>query len=250
MGDVERLLAADGLEGLGSGTDHRVLADEHEPALPNGFDERKERRDADTFRRVFQRLDPDEFMKCMSGWVSQFGEETNEQIIGINGQTLRAAPSYGGCQALHLVRAWASANNLVLGRIPCEAKSNEITAIPKLLRLIEIHGAIVTIDAMGCQTEIAKTIREEEADYVLPVKGNQPSLEKAIAEAFEKELECETEGKPTAMRHCRTIENQSGREEERHYYMMPAPKDLKQAKRWTDLKTIGMVVPSSRAQWS
>jgi predicted transposase YbfD/YdcC len=203
--------------------------------LPNGIPS------ADTFRRVFQRLDPDEFMKCMSGWVSQFREETNEPIVQIDGQTLRGS-GYGGCQALHLVRAWASANNLVLGQIACEEKSNEITAIPKLLKLIEIHGAIVTIDAMGCQTEIAKTIRDEGADYVLPVKGNQPTLETAIQNAFEMEMEREAAGQQPRFRHHRTFEIHSGREEERHYYIMPVPKGLPQAGRWQDLQTIGLVI--------
>jgi predicted transposase YbfD/YdcC len=203
--------------------------------LPNGIP------CADTFRRVFSRLDPDEFMKRMQDWVSQFREVTNEPLVDIDGQTLRGS-GFDGCRALHLVRAWASENNLVLGQVACEEKSNEITAIPKLLKLIEIHGAIVTIDAMGCQTEIAKSIRERGADYVLPVKGNQPTLEAAIEAAFVKEMERECDGKRTAFRHLRTFEIQSGREEERHYYIMPVPKGMPQADRWKDLKTIGMVI--------
>jgi predicted transposase YbfD/YdcC len=203
--------------------------------LPNGIPS------ADTFRRVFQRINPDEFMKCMNGWVSQFREVTNQPIVDIDGQTLRGS-AFGGCKALHLVRAWASDNNLVLGQIACDEKSNEITAIPKLLRLIEIHGAIVTIDAMGCQTEIAEMIRERKADYVLPVKGNQPKLESAISDAFQKELERESDGERPAFRQMRTFEIQSGREEQRCYYIMPVPKDLATADRWKDLKSIGMVI--------
>jgi predicted transposase YbfD/YdcC len=203
--------------------------------LPNGIPS------ADTFCRVFQRLDPDEFMKCMSHWVSRLREETGEEIIGIDGQTLRGS-AFGGCRPLHLVRAWASENRLVLGQVVCDQKSNEITAIPDLLKLIEIQGAIVTIDAMGAQTEIAKTIRERKADYVLPVKGNQPKLEAALQAAFELEMERQEPGKRTPLRHHRTFEIHAGREEERLYYIMPVPKDMPGAERWKDLKSIGMVI--------
>jgi predicted transposase YbfD/YdcC len=203
--------------------------------LPNGIPS------ADTFSRVFQRLDPDEFMNCMSNWVSRLREETGEPIVGIDGQTLRGS-AFGGCRALHLVRAWASANRLVLGQVACDEKSNEITAIPNLLKLIEIHGAIVTIDAMGCQTEIAKTIRERDAHYVLPVKGNQPKLEAAIQAVFELEMERQESGQRTPLRHHRTFEINSGREEERSYYIMSVPKDMAGAERWKDLKSIGMVI--------
>lgn len=203
--------------------------------LPNGIPS------ADTFQRVFQRLNPDEFMKCMQGWVSQFRDVCSEPLVDIDGQTLRGS-GFAGCKPLHLVRAWASENNLVLGQVACDEKSNEITAIPKLLQLIEIHGAIVTIDAMGCQTEIVESIRERGADYVLPVKGNQPKLEVAIDAAFEKALDDALNGDRPRFRHLRTCETQSGREEERDYYIMSVPKDLPRAERWKGLKTIGMVI--------
>ena len=203
--------------------------------LPNGIPS------ADTFCRVFQRLDPDEFMKCMSHWVSRLREESGEKIVDIDGQTLRGS-AFGGCRPLHLVRAWASENRLVLGQIVCEEKSNEITAIPNLLKLIEIKGAIVTIDAMGTQTEIAKTIRERKADYVLPVKGNQPKLEAAVQAAFDLEMERQEPGQRTPLRYHRTFEIHAGREEERLYYIMPVPKDMPGAERWKDLKSIGMVI--------
>jgi predicted transposase YbfD/YdcC len=203
--------------------------------LPNGIPS------ADTFCRVFQRLDPDEFMKCMSHWVSRLREETGEEIVGIDGQTLRGS-GFGGCRALHMVRAWASENRLVLGQVVCDKKSNEITAIPDLLKLIQIQGAIVTIDAMGTQAEIAKTIRERKADYVLPVKGNQPKLAAAVGAAFDLELDRQEPGQRTPLRYHRTFESHAGREEERMYYVMPVPKDMPGAGRWKDLKSIGMVI--------
>lgn len=205
--------------------------------LPNGIPS------ADTFARVFQRLDPSEFMNCMSSWVDALRERVGEEIVSIDGKTVRGSGNaQGDCKPLHMVRAWASENHLVLGEQACEEKSNEITAIPKLLELIELSGAIVTIDAMGCQTEIVNKIREKEADYLLSVKDNQPTLKQHIAEAFEGEIERAAGGQPSRFRRHVTRENKRGREEERSYYVLPAPKTLRLSKRWTDVKSIGMVI--------
>jgi predicted transposase YbfD/YdcC len=139
--------------------------------LPNGIPSH------DTFRRLFERLDPDEFQRCFLGWIEALHEATERQVIAIDGKTLRRSFDRAkGKSALHLVHAWASANHLLLGQVAVDEKSNEITAIPKLLKMLEIAGAIVTIDAMGCQKEIARTIRGRQADYLLALKGNHEHL--------------------------------------------------------------------------
>ncbi len=205
--------------------------------LPNGIPS------ADTFARVFQRLDPSEFMNCMSSWVDALRQRVVEEIVSIDGKTMcGSGNALGGTKPLHMVRAWASQHHLVLGQQACEEKSNEITAIPKLLELIELSGAIVTIDAMGCQTKIVEKIRAKKADYVLSVKDNQPTLKKQVAEAFEGEMERAANGKQPRLRQHVTREDKHGREEERSYYVLPAPKDLRQSKRWMDVKSIGMAI--------
>jgi predicted transposase YbfD/YdcC len=139
--------------------------------LPNGIPGH------DTFRRLFERLDPDEFQKGFLGWIEALHEATGRQVVAIDGKTLRRSFDRAkGKSALHMVHAWATANHLLLGQVAVDEKSNEITAIPKLLKMLEISGAIVTIDAMGCQKEIARTIRGRKADYVLALKANHENL--------------------------------------------------------------------------
>jgi predicted transposase YbfD/YdcC len=135
--------------------------------LPNGIPSH------DTFRRLFERLDPDQFQKGFLRWIEALHEATERQVIAIDGKTLRRSfDRVKGKSALHLVHAWATANHLLLGQVAVDEKSNEITAIPKLLKMLAISGAIVTIDAMGCQKGIARTIRGRKADYVLALKAN------------------------------------------------------------------------------
>jgi predicted transposase YbfD/YdcC len=206
--------------------------------LPNGIPS------ADTFARVFQRLNPDEFLKCMDSWINTFRCPSGESLVAIDGKTMRGSGDgdFKGCPPIHMVRAWASENQLVLGQVACEAKSNEITAIPQLLKLINIQGAIVTIDAMGCQTEIAAEIRNGKADYVLAAKDNQPKLNQEIGDSFEAELQREAEGVKPTFRHYQTEEVGHGRNETRDYYIMPVPKGFTQAGRWQDLTSLGMVI--------
>jgi len=199
---------------------------------------------ADTFARVFQRLDPDEFLRCLSSWIESLRTRVSGEIVAIDGQTLRGSGDLksGGRGPLHLVRAWATENRLVLGQQACEEKSNEITAIPKLLKLLDLSEAIVTIDAMGCQTEIASQIREQQADYVLAVKDNQPKLHQSIRRAFETEQARAVSGHSPRYRLHVTRKTEHGREEERTYYQLAAPQSLKVSGRWRDLRTIGMVI--------
>jgi predicted transposase YbfD/YdcC len=150
--------------------------------LPNGIPSH------DTIRRLFERLDPEEFQKGFLGWIEALHEATERQVIAIDGKTLRRSFDRAkGKSALHLVHAWATANHLLLGQVAVDEKSNEITAIPKLLKMLEIAGAIVTIDAMGCQKEIARTIRGREADYVLALKGNHERLFEQVVAYFDGE---------------------------------------------------------------
>src|SRR5947209_13794695 len=139
--------------------------------LPNGIPSH------DTFRRLFERLDPDEFQKGFLRWIEALHEATEHQVIAIDGKTLRRSFDRAkGKSALHMVHAWATANHLLLGQVAVDEKSNEITAIPVLLKMLEASGAIVTIDAMGCQKEVARTIRGRKADYILALKANHGRL--------------------------------------------------------------------------
>lgn len=131
----------------------------------------------DTFGRLFARLDPSAFGACFLAWTQTLQERTQGQIVALDGKALRHSfDTAAGQAALHLVSAWAADNRLVLGQVAVDDKSNEITAIPALLAMLDISGCVVTTDAMGCQKAIAAQVREQEGDYVLALKGNQTSL--------------------------------------------------------------------------
>ncbi len=148
-------------------------------ALPGGIPSH------DTFGRVFALLDPDEFRRCFLSWTQAVVGPPGEQVVAIDGKTLRRSHDRrDGQGALHLVSAWATANGLVIGQVATDAKSNEITAIPVLLKLLALEGATVTIDAMGCQTAIAEQIVEQRADYVLALKGNHEKLYDRVKRTF------------------------------------------------------------------
>ena len=148
-------------------------------ALPGGIPSH------DTFGRVFALVDPDEFRRCFLSWAREVVGPPGEQVVAIDGKTLRRSHDRGvGKDALHLVSAWATANGLVIGQVATDAKSNEITAIPVLLKLLALEGATVTIDAMGCQTAIAAQIVEQRADYVLALKDNHEKLHDRVKRAF------------------------------------------------------------------
>lgn len=148
-------------------------------ALPGGIPSH------DTFGRVFARLDPEEFRRCFLTWVRAVVGASEPQVVAIDGKTLRRSHDRSsGKEALHLVSAWAATSELVLGQVATDAKSNEITAIPVLLRLLDLEGAVVTTDAMGCQTAIATQIVEQHADYVLALKDNHEKLHDRVTRAF------------------------------------------------------------------
>jgi predicted transposase YbfD/YdcC len=144
----------------------------------------------DRFNAVFAALRPAEFEKCLLSWITSLHAVTGGQVIAIDGKTLRRSYDKASSKsAIHMVSAWATMNHISLGQVVTDEKSNEITAIPKLLQLIEINGALITIDAMGCQTEIAATIVDLKANYCLAVKRNQPTLHDGIGAHFSKYLD-------------------------------------------------------------
>ena len=152
--------------------------------LPNGIPSH------DTISRVFRRLKPEAFQDCFLSWVQTLHQELGWKHVAIDGKTVRRSfDRVTAKNALHLVSAWSVENHLTLGQQAVDGKSNEITAIPELLRLLELEGAIVTIDAMGCQTEIAAKIIDADADYCLAAKGNQPTLHKGLIAFFDDHLE-------------------------------------------------------------
>jgi predicted transposase YbfD/YdcC len=195
----------------------------------------------DRFNAIFAVIKPAEFEKCLLSWITALHEVTHGQVIAIDGKTLRRSfDTANGKAAIHMVSAWATANHISLGQVVVDAKSNEITAIPKLLEMLELSGAMVTIDAMGCQTEIARQIVAAGADYCLAVKDNQPTLHQGIMDHFAKHVEDDFAG--IRMRHHTTDEKGHGREETRHYMICPVPEDLPDRSRWAGLKAIGVAI--------
>ena len=195
----------------------------------------------DTFRRLFARLKPAAFQACFRNWMQALAAQLGVRQIAIDGKTLRGSRDRGLSKTgLHLVSAWATANHLTLGQVAVEDKSNEITAIPKLLELLDLAGAIVTIDAMGCQKEIARQIREGGGHYVLAVKGNQDRLLEDVQACFAAELE-EPVGEGRWSCHEAT-ERGHGRIETRQTFTIAEPIGIRDEALWQDLRTITMVV--------
>lgn len=195
----------------------------------------------DRFNAIFAALKPAEFEKCLLSWITALHEITGGQVIAIDGKTLRRSFDAASSKAaIHMVSAWATANHVSLGQVVTDAKSNEITAIPKLLELLEIKGCLVTIDAMGCQREIARQIVDGEADYVLAVKDNQPKLYEAIHNFFAQHLEDDCQS--IACRRAESHEKGHGRLDDRYYYLAKLPDDFPLQEKWPGLKAIGIAV--------
>jgi predicted transposase YbfD/YdcC len=195
----------------------------------------------DTLGRVFAHLDPAAFRQGFLNWVGALVEATDGRLVAIDGKTLRRSfDTAGGKGALHLVSAWASENHLILGQQAVDSKSNEITAIPELLRLLDLSGAIVTIDAMGCQKAIAEQIHEAKGNYVLALKENQGTLYEDVQKLFIDGLGNDF----AAVEHqsCQTTEKAHGRAETRQYHVVRIPEELAQRHPgWAGLRTVGMV---------
>lgn len=209
--------------------------------LPNGIPSH------DTFARVFARINPKEFERCFHNWISSITATMQAQVIPIDGKTLRGSYDREAKQnALTLVSAWASEHRLVLGQLKVNSKSNEITAIPQLLSMLHISGSIISIDAMGCQKEIAGLIRQKGADYVLALKGNQGSLYAQVEQFFEQADKTGFSGIEHS--HHYTSESGHGRIEIRHYYSVPlsASMGVSGQHKWAGLLSIGMVICERR----
>lgn len=203
--------------------------------LPNGIPSH------DTFRRVFCLLDPHAFQECFQSWIDGLSAGLGLKRIAIDGKALRgSADRAGGKAALHLVSAWATEQHLVLGQVAVDSKSNEITAIPKLLEMLDVSGAIVSIDAMGCQKEIAAKIRDGDADYVLSVKDNQPRLLEDIQLSFAQGFETEFAGLEHS--YHQEIHKGHGRVERHSVYTILHPETIRDLELWRDLKAITLVV--------
>jgi predicted transposase YbfD/YdcC len=199
----------------------------------------------DRFNAILAAIKPAEFEKCFLSWITTLQEITDGQVIAIDGKTLRRSfDTASGKTAIHMVSAWATVNQISLGQVVVDAKSNEITAIPKLLQMLEISGCLVTIDAMGCQTEIAKQIIAGGADYVLTPKGNQPTLQQGITKFFDDHLE--DDFARTKVHRYETEEKGHGREETRYYSICPVPDDLPDRSRWAGLKAIGIAISETQ----
>jgi predicted transposase YbfD/YdcC len=213
--------------------------------LPNGVPRK------DVFRRVLMVLKPAAFQACFAGWLGSLRAEAvaetgvGQPVLAVDGKTARRSHDRTkGLGALHSVSVWAGEYGLSLGQVACAEKSNEIRAIPELLRLVDIKGAIVTIDAMGTQRAIAAQVVEGEADYVLALKGNHEALHEAVIGYIDDQLD----GDPAGAEELVTTENGHGREEVRTYLQLPAPGGLPGFMRWEGLKSIGLVTSHCRRE--
>ena len=194
----------------------------------------------DTFRRVMGLMNRKHFAACLFRWTQALHEATGGKVIAIDGKTARRSfRKKSKLGALHLVTAWATENGLTLGQVACEEKSNEITAIPELLKQLNLKGCTVTIDAMGCQTDIAEQIREQKGHYVLALKGNQSGLEEDMRALYEEQMNRDFAG----LKHQahETKETGHGRQEERFCEVLEIPADHPQHARWKDLQTLAIL---------
>ena len=203
-------------------------------ALPHGIPS------SDTFRRVLSRLDPAQLTQCFINWTDGLRESADGEHVAIDGKTLRRSFDRAADKgAIHMVSAWASANGLVLGQLKIDDKSNEITAIPYLLGLLELDGATVTIDAMGCQKEIARTIAEQGADYVLALKDNHATLHGEVELLFDAltttgltDVSCDYD---------QSVDADHGRIETRRYWLTGDIECLGVRGSWANIAGVGMV---------
>jgi predicted transposase YbfD/YdcC len=206
--------------------------------LPNGIPSR------DCIRRLLLALKPQTFQGCFQNWIAKAittDDTKPDRLVAIDGKTCRGSHDAGkGLGALHIVSAWASEEGIALGQVATEEKSNEITAIPELLKQIDLADTIITIDAMGCQKDICKQIVDGEGDFVIAVKDNQPNLKNAIASFFSQQIERDFED--LRYRQHETTDDGHGRIDERAYYLTKVPRDFACAKEWPWVKAIGYAI--------
>jgi predicted transposase YbfD/YdcC len=228
---------------IGGGDDYVAMADFGKAKeewlrqyleLPNGIPSH------DTFWRLFRALDPEQFQACFVAWMGAVSQLSQGEIVAIDGKQLRHSYDRSdGKAAIHMVSAWASANHLVLGQVKVDAKSNEITAIPELLRRLDISGCLVTIDAMGCQTEIATRIWAGEGDHLLAPKGNQSNLHDDVVLLFDDREESGFTA--YTYDYAKSVDKGHGRIEVRHGWTISDPDCIRflcGANRFRDLHTV------------
>jgi len=195
----------------------------------------------DRLNMIFRQLEPAEFERCLFSWLGALHDASAGRLLAVDGKTARQSFDKATARAgLHMVSVWAVSQRLSIACVAVDQKSNEITAIPEVLKLVELCGAIVTIDAMGCQTEVARQIVEGGGDYILAVKGNQPTLHEGIIEHFVEHMDDDF-ARVGVSRH-ETKERGHGREEHRTYYVCDVPEGLPDASRWKGLAQIGVAI--------
>jgi predicted transposase YbfD/YdcC len=199
--------------------------------LPNGIPSH------DTFGRVFAALDPAAFEECFMRWIADLATVSAGRLIAIDGKTIRRSLDAANDRAaIHMVSAWCEANHMVLGQLATDAKSNEITAIPKLLELLDVRGAVVTIDAGGCHKKIAERIIDQGGDYILQLKGNQGSLHQETVELFDQCLTDDCQG--IAYTTARTVNKGHGRIEERRIWATGEVDWFAEKNKWKNLRSL------------
>jgi len=207
----------------------------------------------DTIGRVLEALNPQTFQECFSAWLASLGDQGDEKEreqqdkhYAIDGKALRRSHDRSrGFKALHLVSAWASQQGITLGQVAIEEKSNEITAIPELLDRLDLKKAIVTIDAAGCQKNIAQQIIDGGGDYILALKGNQDTLYQAVQNYFDTQVE--RDFVDVDVSYWEEQEKSHGRLDKRYYYQLAVPQDLRGRKKWARLRTLGVAMRISEA---
>ena len=200
--------------------------------LPNGIPSH------DTFNRVFCLIDPSKFMECFLSWTQSVREAFAGELVALDGKTLRGSRAHGQ-GPVHLVNVWAARNRLVLGQLKVADHSNEITALPALLRALELVGCVVSIDAMGCQKQVAKEIHEADAEYVLALKGNQGTLHAELKAFLDDAQARGFDG--VAHEFVQTVDKEHGRLETRRYWITEQIQWLADKGKWEALRSVGMV---------
>ena len=223
--------------------DIELYGESHQEWLETFLDLRNGVPHADTYRRVFERINPEALQRCFLAWVNQVIESSGAQVIPVDGKSLKGSYDRERRQsALHLVSAWASEHRLMLAQVKVDSKSNEITAIPALLKLLDMAGCIITIDAMGTQTEIAQQIVDNQADYVLSLKANHPTLYDQVQTWFEAAHATDFAG--IEFSYNRRVESGHHRRENRQIWVVPATAipGLYQPTAWAGLQSLVMLI--------
>lgn len=205
--------------------------------LPNGIPSH------DTFNRVFARLEPQAFQQCFMNWVRAIYDVKRGQVISVDGKTVRRShDQLSGKEALQMVSAWAEGNHVVLAQRKVGVGQNEIPVIAELLELLELSGCIVTIDAIGCQTDIARQIVNKDGDYVLALKKNQEYLHEDVKDVFDLEFEARAPFRWVEHDYHRTVDKDHGRLETRECWVVTDPEYLAYVREWKDWPALGSVI--------